>query len=163
MSEEPTEWWRTSHSIVEIAEEMERVLNERSVYERLFKEASIANEELTLRLEESDRRLQSADRGQGQRTAELAVKEKLIRDEFERKVQALQLEFKQTRFQLEQQIKHERGRFTQQIETLQKQVVRLKSLQSACICRTQIGDRIRVKDEPLKDPWADCYGPARLR
>jgi hypothetical protein len=171
-------WWRMNRSLAEIADELDRALKEKILFERLLNEACMDRERLNVRCQKADadlaaartvhgsevralqaqldqslKKLQDADRGQGQRHAELAAKEKLIRDEFERNLQAVQVDFKQTRLKLEQLLERERKRFTEQIDRLEKQVSILKKQQSGCICRTVIEPPTGRMRDPDIDPW----------
>jgi hypothetical protein len=127
------DWWKTSRSLLEIAEHLERALKEKQDLERRLVEVLQENNQLNLRCAKADAELtaervrrsdevarlqvQTAGRGEGRQQAELAAREKLIRDEFERKIQELQLELNKER------------------HLLAKRLEKMKAEMAGCICR----------------------------
>ena len=124
------EWWKTSRSLLEIAEHLERALKEKQDIERRLVELVQENNQLSLRCAKADAeltaervrrsdevRVQANGRGEGRQQAELAAREKLIRDEFERKIQDLQLELNKER------------------HLLAKRLEKMKAEAASCICR----------------------------
>jgi DNA repair exonuclease SbcCD ATPase subunit len=141
-------WWKTGPSLAEIAEQLERALVDKQALEGrladVFEEnrrlcenydqsiSEFAQEQERLKFEIEDLRWQVAESrkqlqekpGAGRQVAELAARERLLKDEYERKVQALQLELNKERHQFTK----ERTVYTQRIEKMQLD-------RAACICR----------------------------
>ena len=123
-------WWKTGRSLNEIAEHLERAIKEKQDIERRFAELLLENNQLNLRCAKADAeltaerlrrsdeaRLQANGRGEGRQQAELAAREKLIRDEFERKIQELKLELNKER------------------HLMAKRLEKMKAEAASCICR----------------------------
>jgi hypothetical protein len=124
-----------THSLTDIAEDLERALRHQHEIERRLDEALLERDRLNARCAEANAELASVRiRLKSQisemqlaesskvvfsrrQQAELAAKEKLIRDEFERKLQELQVAVKQERHQLQQRL------------------AKMKEELSGCICR----------------------------
>jgi hypothetical protein len=114
-------WWYTRRSLQEIAEHLESIVTEKQDIERRLKEVLDEKNALridTIRLKSEIETVQGQLQG-GQR-AELAAKEKLIKDDFERRVQALKTDFQKERHQL--------------LLVVQK----MKKELSGCICRRSL-------------------------
>jgi hypothetical protein len=106
-----------THSLTDIAEDLEHALRRQQEVERRLREAlrekdrlnarfaqanaELANVRSRWRSEIADLQSQLAESSttNGRRQAELVAREKLLRDEFERKLQALQIALKQERHQ----------------------------------------------------------------
>jgi hypothetical protein len=135
------EWWKTSRSLHEIGEHLERALKEKQELERRFVQLLQENNQLSLRCDKASAEL-TAERvrrsdevarlqaqingqgkpplglgGEGRQQAEMAAREKLIRDEFERKIQQLQLELNKER------------------HLMAKCLEKMKAALAGCICR----------------------------
>jgi len=142
-SPEARNWWQTSRSLQEIAEQLEAALKEKHDLERRLKEAlndrialhlqyAEANAELTrdtinlqsevaelrAQIRESIKQSQNLASGNDRQLADFAAREKLIKDEFERKLKALQSE-----------VQTERHQFREIVN-------KLKSQLAGCICRS---------------------------
>src|SRR5262245_49596913 len=136
-----TEWWKTSRSLNEIGEHLERAVKEKQELERRYVELLHENNQLGLRCDKAAAEL-TAERvrrsddvaslqaqinaqakpqlglgGEGRQQAEMAAREKLIRDEFERKIQELRLELNKER------------------HLLAKRLEKMKAEAASCICR----------------------------
>jgi len=123
------EWWKTSRSLPEIAEHLERALKEKQELQHRYAELLQENRQLSSRcakadaeltaerLLRSEEALQANGRVEGRQQAQLAAREKLLRDEFERKVQDLQLELNKER------------------HLLAKRFEKMKAEAAGCICR----------------------------
>jgi hypothetical protein len=142
-------WWKTSPSLSDIAEQLERVLVDKQALESrladVFEENRIlclshdqaklefAQEQERLKFEIEDLRWQVAEgrkqlqekSGAGRQVAELAARERLLKDEYERKVQALQVELNKERHQLNK----ERSLYAKHIEKMELD-------RASCICRS---------------------------
>ena len=139
-------WWKTSRSLREIAEHLERAVKEKQDLERRFVDLLQENIKLSLRcakadaevtservrrstevaslrvqLSENEKQTKIKPAGEGKQQAELAAREKLIKDEFERKIQTLQLESKRERHQLANRVE------------------KMKAELANCICRGNAG------------------------
>ena len=84
---------RLGRSFGDIAEYLERTLKEKQSLERKLAEVL-----------EENARLKSRTTFKGRQDAEFAVRERFLRDEFERKVQEIRLEVKKERRQLAQHV-----------------------------------------------------------
>jgi chromosome segregation ATPase len=172
-SSESPAWWRVNHSLTEIAAQVAQVLEDRSQFERRIEEISFDNERLNLRCrmandelanERSQHQIEvaalqeritgllkqyvNADRGRERLNAELAAKEKLMNDEFERRIQALRVDFKQQRINLESKA-----------EKFERQIAKLEQALSSCICRERSVTRIKPQERSISeiDPWSEPY------
>ncbi len=96
---------KSRRSFGDIAEYLERTLKDKEKLERKLAEL----------IEENDRLRKKPSNGRNE--AELAVRERLLKDEFERRTQQMRLEMKKEHRQLEQQ------------------VARLKEDLAGCLCR----------------------------
>jgi hypothetical protein len=115
-------WWKSARSLGEIAELVEVTLKDKQQLERKLSELAQENG----RLSESLSELQSRPGGKGRQQAELAARERLIRDEYERKAQALQLEFNKERRLLADRFK------------------KMQDQMAGCICRLTDGEGFTV-------------------
>src|SRR5262245_40722588 len=135
------EWWKTSRSMHEIGEHLEKALKEKQELERRFVQLLQENNQLSLRCDKASAELTAerirrtdevarleaqineprkpalAQGGEGRQKAELAAREKLIRDEFERKIQEMQLELNKER------------------HLLAKRLEKMKAEAASCICK----------------------------
>jgi hypothetical protein len=131
------QWWNVPRSLADIAEHLERTFKDRQNLERKLTELVEENNRLASRCAAVDAelasmgKLKSKTAGPGRHEAELAVRERLLKDEFERKTQELRLEMNKERRQL--------------VECVEK----LKMELAGCFCRQQTNDYIvHVKKGP---------------
>jgi len=145
-------WWNTNRSLPEIADRLQRTVEEREALEHRLAELQEENRTLqqryaqskvdhedecsrlrseisNLRLQANEmlNRLQQVSSVERRQQAELSAKERLIRDEQERKIQALQLELKNERNLNEKRLQQERSLNEQRLQQLQARI-------SRCIC-----------------------------
>jgi hypothetical protein len=123
-------------SLTTIAEDLDQAIQHRQDIEHRLREvlrerdnlnarceqtrAELASVRMRLKSEIADLQLQLAESSKStfkRQQAELAAREKLMRDEFERKLQTIQVALKQERHQLQQRL------------------AKMKEEMSACICR----------------------------
>jgi chromosome segregation ATPase len=140
-------WWNSDPPLGEIAEQLKRALADRQALESRLADVSRENRRLCLRYDQAkseftkeqerltseieDLRWQVAEgrkllqykSGAGRQVAELAARERLLKDECERKVQALQVELNRERHQLNK----ERNHYAKHIEKMELD-------RSSCIC-----------------------------
>jgi hypothetical protein len=121
-SRSEAQWWNRKRSLGDIAEHLERT----------FKDKQNLELKLTELLEEN-RQLKSKTAVRGRHEAELAVRERLLKDEFERKTQELRLEMNKERRQL-----------VERVEQLKKEL-------EGCFCR-QHSDEYVVHVKKGPDP-----------
>jgi hypothetical protein len=120
-------WWKPGPSI---AEQLERALADKQALESRLADVLEENRRLCLRYDqansEAEVRKQLQDKpGAGRQVAELAARERLLKDECERKVQALQIELNKERHQLNK----ERNQYAKHIEKMELD-------RASCICRS---------------------------
>jgi chromosome segregation ATPase len=145
-------WWNTNRSLPEIADHLERSFEERQALECRLAEVLEENRTLeqryaqskadhadecsrlqseiaNLRLQASEmlKRLEQIAAVERRQGAELSAKERLIRDEQERKIQALQLELKNERNLNEKRLQQERSLNEKRVQQLEARIAR-------CIC-----------------------------
>jgi len=113
--------WKPGPSLVEIAEQLERALADKQALESRLADILEENRRLRLRYE---KQLQDKS-GAGRQLAELAARERLLKDECERKVQALQIELNKERHHLNK----ERTQYARHIEKMELD-------RASCICRS---------------------------
>ena len=142
-------WWNPDPSLGEIAEQLKRALADKQTIESrladVFEEnrslclrydqakSKFAEEQERLKFEIEDLRWQVAKgrkqledkSGGGRQVAELAARERLLKDECERKVQSLQIELNKERHQRNK----ERDQYAKRIEKMELDHV-------SCICRS---------------------------
>jgi len=140
-------WWNPDPSLGEITEQLKRALADKRAIESRLAEVFEENRSLCLRYdqakskfaEEQERlkfeiedlrsqvamgRKQVQDKsGGGRQVAEFAARERLLKDECERKVQALQIEINKERHQLNK----ERSQYAKHIEKMELD-------RASCIC-----------------------------
>lgn len=121
------QWWKTGRSLGEIADRLEHALAEKEKLERRVAELLAENERLA-----ADVRAQKLTAG-GRQQAVFAARERLVKDEFERKLQALQLELNKER--------HRHARELKQIEMDR----------AGCICKSVRIDHVDSRDAFLAD------------
>jgi hypothetical protein len=138
-SRSEVQWWNVPRSLGDIAEHLERTLKDRQNLERKLAELLEENTRLASRCVQFDSALASAGKlksktaGHGRQEAELAVRERLLKDEFERKTQELRLEMNKERRQL-----------VESVEQLKKEL-------AGCFCR-QHSDAYVVHVKKGPDP-----------
>jgi hypothetical protein len=111
--------WKSRLSYGDIAEYLERTLKDNENLARKLAEL----------LEENDRLKKSPTTLNGRHEAELAVRERLLKDEFERKTQEIRLE-----------IKKEHRQLTLHVEKLKEEL-------AGCFCRQLPGERVELRDK----------------
>ena len=120
-SRSQAQWWNKPRSLKDIAEHLERTIKLEENLERKLTELVAENNRLARRCAQADADLavlkSKPAAVNGRHEAELAVRERLLKDEFERKTQELQLEMKKERRQL-----------VASVEQLQKEL-------EGCFCR----------------------------
>jgi hypothetical protein len=114
-------WWNPGPSLGEIAEQLERALADKRALESRLADILEENRRLCLRY---GKQFQDKS-GAGRQVAELAARERLLKDEWERKVQALQVELNKERHQLNK----ERNQYAKHIEKMELD-------RASCICRS---------------------------
>ena len=112
-------WWNPGRPLGETAEQLERALADKQALESRLADVLEENRRLQLRY---GRELQDKS-GAGRQVAELAARERLLKDECERKVQAIQLELNKERHQLNK----ERNQYARHIEKMELD-------RAGCIC-----------------------------
>ena len=130
------QWWNKPRSLTDIAEHLERRFKDEQNLEKKLTELIEENSRLAKRCAQVDAELtmlKSKPFGLGRHEVELAVRERLLRDEFERKTQELRLEMKKERRQL-----------VENVEQLQKEL-------EGCFCR-QHSDEYVVHVKKGPDP-----------
>jgi chromosome segregation ATPase len=145
-------WWNTNRSLPEIADHLQRSFEERQALERRLAEVLEENKTLqqrnvqsnadhadecrrlkseitNLRLQANEMltRLQQIATVERRQQAELSAKERLIKDEQERKIQDLQLELKKERSLYEVRLQQERSLNEKRLQQLEARIAR-------CIC-----------------------------
>jgi hypothetical protein len=108
-------WWKATRSLRDIADYLERSLNDKQNLEQKLAELLVENKRLS---------------SNGRQQAELAARERLLRDEFERKTQELRLEMNKER------------------RLLSDSVDRLKKELAGCFCRQAPGDHFEIHSQP---------------
>jgi len=119
---DPLYFWNKPRSLTDIAEHLERRFKDEQKLERKLNELVEENSRLARRCAQVDAELavlKSKPAVNGRHEAELAVREKLLKDEFERKTQELRIEMKKERRQL-----------VENVEQLKKEL-------EGCFCRQQ--------------------------
>ena len=126
-SRSQAQWWNKPRSLKDIAEHLERAVKLEENLERKLTELLAENNRLARRCAQADadlaatmesmEKLKSKPAVRGRQEAELAVRERLLRDEFERKTQEIRLEMKKERLQL-----------VESVEQLKKEL-------EGCFCR----------------------------
>jgi hypothetical protein len=138
-SRSEAQWWNVPRSLGDIAEHLERTFKDRQNLERKLTELVEENKRLASRCAKVDAeladtsagKLKSKTAGHGRQEAELAMRERLLKDEFERKTQELRLEMNKERRQL-----------VECVEQLKKEL-------AGCFCRQEANDYIvHVKKGP---------------
>jgi hypothetical protein len=102
--------------LTDIAEHLERVLKDKEDLEQSLSEVRLERDRLQAQVAESSREAQANRR----QAVPLATKEKLLRDEFERRILAIQLELKKERNILHQRLE------------------RMKIERAGCICQRKV-------------------------
>ena len=117
-------WWRGNRSLNDIAEHLQVALHKNNELERRLTEVLSETHELQRRLAESNAAAKAAEeatakvKGIGRQHAELTARERLMRDELERKIQTLELE-----------LKRERHLSAQKVATMKNEL-------AGCICQS---------------------------
>ncbi len=94
-----TRWGKANLSLGALAENLDRALAEKQVLERRLAEALEENRRLSAQVSDGQQKLQDKPAISGRHYAEFAARERLLKDEYERRVQALQTEFNKERHQ----------------------------------------------------------------
>lgn len=124
-------WGKANPSSGAIAEHLDRALAEKQALERRLAEALEENRKLSSQVSDELNKLQESPTAGGRYQAVFAARERLLKDEFERKIQALQTEFNKERYQ------HS------------KRLEQLKQDMSTCICRHVRIDHAEENSGPL--------------
>ena len=121
-------WWKPGPPLREIAERLERAVADKQALENRLADLLEENRRLCQRY---GSQLQDKS-GAGRQLAELAARERLLKDECERKVRASQIELNKERHQLNKeriQLNKERIQYVQHIEKMELD-------RASCICRS---------------------------
>jgi hypothetical protein len=131
------QWWNVPRSLGDIAEHLERTFKDKQNLEQKLTELVEENKRLAIRCAKVDAELASIEKlngktaGQGRQEAELAVRERLLKDEVERKTQELRIEMNKER------------------RLLVECVERMKKELAGCFCRQEANDYVvHVKKGP---------------